>query len=115
MGSIMKRGEIYFADLDPTIGDETKKRRPVLIVSNNANNKAAGTGTVVPITSNTTKIYPFEVFLDSNETGLNKHSKAQCHQIRTISKARMKNTTPAGYVRSSMPKIHSALMLHLDL
>ena len=39
----MKRGEIYFADLDPTIGAEIKKKRPVLIVSNNANNKMAKT------------------------------------------------------------------------
>lgn len=37
----MKRGEIYYANLDPTIGSETAKRRPVLLVSNNANNRAA--------------------------------------------------------------------------
>jgi mRNA interferase MazF len=53
--------------------------------------------------------------LDSTETGLNLHSKAQCHQIRTISKARIQNKIPVGYVRSSMPKIHAALILHLDL
>ena len=111
----MKRGEIYFAELNSTIGHETQKRRPVLIVSNNANNKAAETVTVVPIASNITKIYPFEVYLDSTETGLNLHSKAQCHQIRTIYKARIQNKIPVGYVRSSMPKIHAALILHLDL
>lgn len=112
---MMKRGEIYFADLDPTVGDETKKRRPVLIVSNNANNKVANTITVVPITSNVTKVYPFEVFLDSKETGLVKSSKAQCHQIRTISRQRITSIKPAGYVSESMTKIHSALTLHLDL
>src|SRR5207244_1918353 len=85
----MKRGEIYFADLDPTIGTETQKKRPVLIVSNNANNNAASTVTIVPITSNIKKIYPFEVFLEGNGTGLKKDSKAQCHQIRTISKLRI--------------------------
>jgi mRNA interferase MazF len=87
----MKRGEIYFANLEPTIGDEIKKARPVLIVSNNANNKVANTITVIPITSNTHKIYPFEVFLDMKDSRLAKNSKAQCHQIRTISKQRIVN------------------------
>ena len=59
----MKRGEIYFANLDPAVGSEIKKKRPVLIVSNNANNKTASTVTVIPVTSNTTKVYPFEVLL----------------------------------------------------
>ncbi len=111
----MKRGEIYFADLDPAVGNETQKRRPVLIVSNNANNRAAETITVVPITSNITKVYPFEVLLDSKETGLLKSSKAQCHQVRTISKTRIKTLKPVGSVNASMSKIHAALILHLDL
>ena len=80
----MRRGEIYFADLNTTVGSEIKKKRPVLIVSNNANNKAASTITVVPITSNITKIYPFEVSLEVQDLQLAKRSKAQCHQVRTI-------------------------------
>jgi mRNA interferase MazF len=55
----MKRGEIYFASLDPTIGSEINKTRPVLIVSNDANNRAAATITIVPITSNVKKNLPF--------------------------------------------------------
>lgn len=111
----MKYGEIYFADLDPAVGHETKKRRPVLIVSNNANNKVAETITVIPITSNVTKIYPFEVFLDLKETGLAKNSKAQCHQIRTISKKRIINANSLGKVTTSIPKIHAAIKLHLAM
>lgn len=112
----MKRGEIYFADLDPTIGAETKKRRPVLILSNNANNNAASTITVIPITSNTKKVYPFEVFLEKKISGLNKDSKAQCHQIRTISKFRISKSTPVGSVAHHiMMKIEDAIKLHLDL
>ncbi len=57
----MKRGEIYHADLSPTVGSKTNKRRPVLIVSNDANNRAASTVTVLPITSNTSRVHPFEV------------------------------------------------------
>lgn len=111
----MKRGEIYFANLDPTIGAEIQKKRPVLIVSNNANNKAASILTVVPITSNTNKVYPFEVFLDSTHSGLPKKSKAQCHQIRTISKLRISSKRVGGLTSEMMHRIESALMLHLDL
>ena len=111
----MKRGEIYFADLDPTIGAETQKKRPVLIVSNNANNNAADTVTIVPITSNIKRIYPFEVLLKCNKTGLTKDSKAQCHQIRTISKLRISKSIPIGIVGGdAMMKVSEALMLHLD-
>ena len=59
----MKRGEIYYADLNPVVGSEIAKRRPVLIVSNNANNRAASTVTVVPLTSQVSRVYPFEVLL----------------------------------------------------
>ena len=82
----MKRGDIYFANVDPARGADTKKTRPVLIISNDANNKMAATVTVIPITSNTKRVYPFEVLLKPNTSGLSKTSKAQCHQIRTISK-----------------------------
>ena len=112
----MKRGDIYFANLDPTMGDEIKKKRPVLIISNNANNKVANTITVIPITSNTNKIYPFEVFLDMKDSRLAKNSKAQCHQIRTISKQRIVNKKIQGVVNDAiLVKIASALKLHLDL
>ncbi len=112
----MKRGEIYFADLDPAVGDEIKKMRPVLIISNNANNNVAKTITVIPITSNVNKVYPFEVLLNVNESGMIKTSKAQCHQIRTISKSRITNKTIQGVVSHSiLIKIKLALKLHLDL
>lgn len=111
----MKRGDIYYADLDPTIGDEIKKRRPVLIVSNNANNRAANTVTIIPITSNIKKVYPFEVLLTAEATRLSKDSKAQCHQIRTISKLRIQNNKIEGSVDSdTLHRINLALKLHLD-
>lgn len=92
MGSAMRRGEIYYADLSPTVGSEINKRRPVLIVSNDANNRAANTVTVLPITSNVSKTYPFEVALEPTESGLPKASKAQAHQtvlfLRNVCAAR---------------------------
>lgn len=112
----MKRGEIYYADLNLAIGDETKKIRPVLIISNNANNNVANTITIIPITSNVDNVYPFEVLLNIHESGLSKISKAQCHQIRTISKNRISNRKIQGVLSHLiLSKINSALKLHLDL
>lgn len=108
----MKRGEIFYADLNPTIGAEINKKRPVLIISNDANNKGASTVTVLPITSNITHIYPFEVALDK-KTGLPKMSKVQCQQIRTISKLRI-NTQAIGKVdKDVLRRIEVATRLHL--
>lgn len=112
---MMKRGEIYFANLDPTIGGEIQKKRPVLIVSNNANNKAASTVTIVPVTSNTKKVYPFEVLLEVKQSGLLKRSKAQCHQVRTISKLRIQEGKVGLADRDIMLRINAALKLHLAL
>jgi mRNA interferase MazF len=112
----MRRGEIYFANLGPTVGDEIKKIRPVLVISNNANNNVANTITIIPITSNVNKIYPFEVLLNINESGLQKTSKAQCHQIRTISKNRISIKKIQGRVNKLiLDRINFALKLHLDL
>ncbi len=112
----MKRGDIYYADLEPTVGDEIKKKRPVLVVSNNANNRAANTVTIIPITSNIKKIYPFEVLLTAGETNLSKDSKAQCHQIRTISKLRIQNNKVEGSANSDiLHRISLALKLHLGI
>lgn len=55
----MKRGEIYYANLSPALGSETDKRRPILIISNNINNRNATVVTVVPLTSNVSRVYPF--------------------------------------------------------
>jgi mRNA interferase MazF len=111
----MKRGDIYFANLDPTVGSEIRKKRPVIIVSNNANNKMASTVTVAPITSNTTKVYPFEVLLEIKHSGLSKQSKVQCHQVRTISKLRIQEPKAGCAADDVMTHIDAALRLHLDL
>lgn len=111
----MKRGEIYFASLNPTVGTEIKKKRPVLIVSNNANNNVADTMTVLPITSNIKKVFPFEVLLETKYTGLAKQSKAQCNQIRTISKLRISGNV-VGFINDElMQQVEHAIKLHLDL
>ena len=111
----MKRGEIYFASLSSTIGAEIKKTRPVLIVSNDANNNAANTVTIIPITSNTKKVFPFEVMFETKHTGLKKQSKGQCHQIRTISKFRMSGKARGIINKETMEMVEYAIKLHLAL
>jgi mRNA interferase MazF len=111
----MKRGEIYYATLDPSIGSETAKRRPILIVSNNISNQAATTLTILPITSNVTKVYPFEVLLQPVDSGLPKVSKVQAQQIRTISKQRIAGNKISSLQESLMQIVDAAIKLHLAL
>lgn len=111
----MRRGEIYYADLSPTVGSEINKRRRVLIVSNDANNRAANTVTVLPITSNVSRVYPFEIILSPKESGLPKPSKAQAQQIRTISKERLLDGALGRLNAALMRKAGNAMRLHLDL
>jgi mRNA interferase MazF len=115
MGCPMRRGEIYFADMSPVIGTEIGKRRPVLIVSNEANNKAASSVTVLPITSNTSRIYPFEIALSPKDSGLPRSSKALAQQIRTISKERIQGKALGSLSVGLMRKAGDAMRLHLDL
>ena len=111
----MIRGEIYYADLNPTRGSETNKTRPVLVISNNANNKYSDTVTVIPITSNIKKVYPFEVMILKERSGLQKDSKVQCHQIRTISKVRITGDVIGFLKEGEVRSIEVALRMHLDL
>ncbi len=111
----MRRGEIYYADLSPTTGSELNQRRPVLIVSNDASNRAANTVTVLPITSNVSRVYPFEILLSRKESGLPKPSKAQAQQIRTISKERVRGAALGRLSATLMRKAGGAICLHLDL
>jgi mRNA interferase MazF len=85
----MIRGEIRLVDLEPPRGSEADKRRPAVIVSNDAANTAAarlgrGVVTVVPLTSNIERVHPFQVLLPAGETGLARDSKAQAEQVRAV-------------------------------
>jgi len=106
-------------DLDPARGSEADKRRPAIIVSNEHANAAAarlgrGVVTVVPLTSNLTRVFPFQVLLPAESTGLRVDSKAQCEQVRAVSVERL---GPAlGQLPASiMGEVDAALRLHLQL
>lgn len=111
---IIERGEIYLVGLDPAVGSEINKTRPALIISNNINNRVSNTVTVIPITSNVEKIFPFEVFFYSEISGLSKDSKAKCNQIRTLDKKRLVKCL--GKIPSEiMEKVENALRIHLGM
>ena len=115
----MRRGDIHLVDFEPAIGAESDKRRPAVIVSNDAANIAAtrlgrGVITVVPLTSNVAKVLPFQVALASTRTGLSANSKAQAEQVRAVDVVRV--GTRIGLVPFAlMASIDEALRLHLDL
>lgn len=82
MGLPMLRGEIRLTDLDPARASEANKRRPAVIVSNDRANASAarlgrGVITIVPVTNNVATVYPFQVLLSAEETGLRVDSKAR--------------------------------------
>ncbi|MGF1647885.1 MAG: type II toxin-antitoxin system PemK/MazF family toxin [Kineosporiaceae bacterium] len=115
----MLRGDICLVDLEPVRGAESDKRRPAVIVSNDGANRTAtrlgrGVVTVVPVTSNVRRVYPFQVLLPAMDTGLDADSKAQAEQVRAVDVARVGSVvgslTPA--LRSSL---NDALRLHLTL
>ena len=106
-------------DLAPSIGAEADKRRPAVIVSNDGANGVAqrlgrGTVTIVPVTSNINRVYPFQVLLRSRLTGLSEHSKAQAEQVRSVDIARVGERV--GIVPPILlSAIDEALRLHLAL
>jgi mRNA interferase MazF len=115
----MLRGEIWQVDLDPVRGSEANKKRPAVIVSNDRANATAtrlgrGVVTVVPVTSNTDKVYPFQVLLSAATSGLAIESKAQAEQVRSVAAQRLLGRigriSPA-----EMSDIDDALRLHLAL
>ena len=111
----MQRGDVYYANLDPSRGSEMQKTRPVVIVSNNAANGASALVTVLPVTSNVTRIYPFEVKLPAKGTGLGKDSKAMAQQVRTLDKGRLGSHAAGKVSAGLMVQIDVALRLHLAL
>ncbi|WP_420443542.1 type II toxin-antitoxin system PemK/MazF family toxin [Candidatus Poriferisodalis sp.] len=115
----MRRGEIRIVDFDPALGSEAARRRPAVIVSNDAANAGAGiTGrgvvVVVPLTFNTDKILPFQVLAEAADTGLPSDSKVQAEHVRSVSVQRVGR--PIGVLPFElMERLDDALRLHLDL
>jgi len=109
-----RHGEIWLVSLEPVIGSEIGKTRPAVVISNDKNNQFAETITVVPLTSRTKKIYPFEVFLSQAETHLAQDSKAKANQIRTVDKKRLVKLM-AELPPDKLTEVKQAVCIHLGI
>ena len=115
----MRRGDVVWVGLDPARGAEAAKRRPAVVVSNDGANRTAerlgrGVVTVVPVTSNTSRVYPFQILLPAGRSPLPQDSKAQAEQVRSVAVERV------GVVIGRLPAdladaLDAALRLHLGL
>jgi len=115
----MRRGEIVTVSLDPARGSEASKTRPAVIVSNDAANATAtrlrrGVITVVPVTSSTARVYPFQVLLPARQTGLAQDSKAQAEQVRSVAAERV-GSRVGRLPAALLAELDQALRVHLSL
>ncbi|NBX55113.1 MAG: type II toxin-antitoxin system PemK/MazF family toxin [Betaproteobacteria bacterium] len=106
----MKRGEVWSVEFDPAVGSEIRKKRPALIVSNDAANRNLARVLVLPLTSNTSRLYPGEarVTVDGQE------SKVMADQIMASDKSRLKGRL--GVIsKADMAAAEDAMRVHLAL
>ena len=112
---VVKRGDIYYADLSPVVGSEQGGIRPVIIIQNDIGNKYSPTVIVGAITSQINKAkLPTHVEISSEEYGLNKDSVVLLEQVRTLDKKRLKEKI--GHMTAlDMGKVDKALLTSLGL
>jgi mRNA interferase MazF len=115
----VRRGEIVTVEFEPVRGSEASKTRPAVVVSNDSANGTAtrlgrGVITVVPVTSRTDRVYPFQVLLPASQTGLRRDSKAQAEQVRSVAVERIGRRV--GHLPAPlMAELDQALRIHLNL
>ena len=114
MKKIVKRGDIYYADLSPVVGCEQGGIRPVIVNQNNTGNKRCPTVIVAAITSQNKKPMPTHINLSVNECKLSSDSTIMLEQVRTIDKNRLKNFV-SSVTAEKMDEINQAILVSLGL
>ena len=110
---MIKRGELYYADLSPVVGSEQGGVRPILIVQNDTGNKYSPTIIAAAVTSQINKAkLPTHIELCANEFGLVKDSVILLEQIRTLDKRRLKERI-GELSPTTMKKVNNALLISL--
>ena len=108
--SPMNRGEVWWVNFDPAVGGEIRKRRPAVIVSNDAANRFLNRVQVIPLTTRVDKLYPSEAAL----TFRGCRAKAKADQLTTVSKHRLSNKGGTVSVEE-MQAIERCIAVQLDL
>jgi mRNA interferase MazF len=106
----VRRGEVWWVSFDPSLGEEIRKTRPAVVVSNNAANAALNRVVVVPLTTQTAKVYPSEALV--NVSG--RPAKAMADQIMTASKARLRDRMDR-LSAADLQAVEKAILLHLAM
>ena len=113
--SIVKRGDIYYADLSPVVGSEQGGMRPVLIVQNDTGNKHSPTVIAAAITSKMDKAkLPTHIELSARSYGLSRDSVVLLEQIRTIDKSRLRERM-GQLDESTMKKVDNAIAVSFGM
>lgn len=106
----MKRGEVWWVNFEPSTGGEIHKQRPAVIVSNDSANRYLNRVQVVPLTSNTDRVYPSEALVRVND----REGKAMADQVMTVSKERLVESIGA-MTRDDMRNVERALKIQLGI
>lgn len=110
----MKRGDVVLVDFEPAMGGEADKIRPAVVVTNDLANAHGSSVVVVPLTSNIERVYPFQLLLPRQETGLDRDSKAQVELMRSVSRRRL--GMRIGFLPPTLiTALDQRLRLHLQL